>query len=63
MNLSCPAHGFRRLGRLMVVTIVGRNGEISEECARRDVLATEYYRRLSEFVESDPEVKDARDGF
>ena len=63
MNLSCPAHGFRRLGRLMVVTIVGRNGETSDDCAKRNELATEYYRRLSEFVESHPELKDARDGF
>ena len=63
MNLSCPAHGFRRLGKLMVVTIVGRKGETSEECARRSELAKEYYRRLSEFVKSHPEVKDDRDEF
>ena len=63
MNLSCPAHGFRRLGRLMVVNIVGRKGEISEDCARRNELAMEYYRRLSEFLKSHPELKDARDEF
>ena len=63
MNLSCPAHGFRRLGKLMVVTIVGREGEISEECARREELAKEYYRRLSEFLKSHPELKDDRDEF
>ena len=63
MNLSCPAHGFRRLGKLMVVNIVSRKGEISDDCAKRNELATEYYRRLSEFVESHPELKDARDGF
>ena len=63
MNLSCPAHGFRRLGKLMVVTIVGRKGEISEECARRDELVKEYERRLSEFLKSHPELKDDRDEF
>ena len=63
MNLSCPAHGFRRLGKLMVVTIVGGNEEISEEGARRKELAKEYDRRLSEFVKSHPELKDDRDGF
>ena len=62
MNLSCPAHGFRRLGKLMVVTIVGEGG-ISEECTRREELATEYDRRLSEFLESHPELRDARDEF
>ena len=63
MNLSCPAHGFRRLGKLMVVTIVSRKGEISEECARREELVTEYERRLSEFLKSHPELKDERDEF
>ena len=63
MNLSCPAHGFRRLGKLMVVTIGSRKGEISEECARRKELAKEYYRRLSEFLKSHPELKDDRDEF
>ena len=50
MNLPCPAHGFRRLGKLMVVTIVGGKGEISEECARREELVEEYDRRLSEYL-------------
>jgi hypothetical protein len=63
MNLSCPAHGFRRLGRLMVVNIVGEKGKISDDCARRNELATEYYRRLSEFLKSHPELKDDRDEF
>lgn len=63
MNLSCPAHGFRRLGKLMVVSIVSRKGEISEDCARRNELVTEYYRRLSEFLKSHPELEDSRDEF
>ena len=63
MNLSCPAHGFRRLGRLMVSIIGGQRGEISEECARRKELVAEYYRRLSEFLKSHPELKDDRDEF
>jgi hypothetical protein len=63
MNLSCPAHGFRRLGKLMVVTIVGGKGAISEDCVRRKRLVTEYERRLSEFLKSHPELKDARDEF
>ena len=63
MNLSCPAHGFRRLGRLMVSTIVARRGEISEDCARRNELVREYEGRLSEFLKSHPELKDDRDEF
>lgn len=63
MKLSCPAHGFRRLGRLMVVTIGDQKGEISEDCARRKELVTEYHRRLSEFLKSHPELKDERDKF
>ena len=58
MNLSCPAHGFRRLGKLMVVQTPGADGTISEECAKRKELVTEYDRRLSEFLKSHPELKD-----
>lgn len=63
MNLSCPAHGFRRLGNLMVVTIVGQKGETSEDCTRCKELVAEYHRRLLEFLKSHPELKDERDKF
>src|SRR5260370_33531407 len=44
MNLSCPAHGFRRLGRLMVVTI-------ASALARSSVLAQrELEKRRSPLV-------------
>jgi hypothetical protein len=63
MNLRCPVHGFRRLGALMIVQIVGRKGEISEEYTRRMELVTEYKRRLSEAVKSNPELEDDRNEF
>lgn len=58
MNLPCPAHGFRRLGKLMAVRIVGPKGEISEECSRRSTLVKEYYRRLSDYLKSHPELEN-----
>lgn len=58
MNLPCPAHGFRRLGKLTAVQIVGPKGEISEECARRGKLVREYERRLCEYLKAHPELED-----
>ena len=58
MNLPCPAHGFRRLGKLIAVEIVGKNGEVSEECTKRSELVEEYDRRFSEHLKSHPELED-----
>jgi hypothetical protein len=63
MKVTCPVHGFRRLGALMIVQIAGRKGEISEEYTRRMELVTEYKRRLSEAVKSNPELEDDRNEF
>jgi hypothetical protein len=58
INLPCPAHEFRRLGKLMAVKIVGPKREISEEDARRARLVEEYYRRVSDYLKSHPELEN-----
>jgi hypothetical protein len=62
-NLPCPVHGFRRLGKLLVVQIAGRRGEISEEYTRRIALVAKYRLRLSEFLKSHPELRVDRNEF
>ena len=42
MNLPCPAHGFRRLGRIMHVAVE------DESCPRSDELIATYEARLEQ---------------
>lgn len=54
-NVRCPAHAFRCLGQLMLVSVEGdeRLGELVQE----------YERGLAEFLESSPELTDDSDEF
>lgn len=63
MNLTCPAHGFRCLGEIMVLLRQKAGGTIAEESVRLTEVVDEYKRRLSEFLKSHPELKDDRDEF
>jgi len=47
-NLPCPAHGFRRLGKITVFVLVEEDGTIAEESARLSQLVEEYKLRLSQ---------------
>jgi hypothetical protein len=61
MNLSCPVHGFRRLGKLMVVRTAGLKGELLEAAVRCEELVAEYKRGLAEYLKSNPELRDDHD--
>jgi hypothetical protein len=63
INLRCPAHGFRRLGKLIVLTIVNPDRTITEESVRLGQVVDEYQLRLSEFLKSDPELEDDSEEF
>jgi hypothetical protein len=47
MNLPCPAHGFRRLGRIMQLSFVNPDGT-AEPSPRLDELIATYEARLAE---------------
>jgi len=62
MNQTCPVHGFRRLGKIMVfnVKIVGKNGDVEERSQGVAELVQEYEQRLARhrqqiLEEDDPE--------
>jgi hypothetical protein len=56
-NVACPVHGFRRLERLVVVTIV-RTSRPNREESRLEQVVDEYQRCLAEFRKSHPEFED-----
>jgi hypothetical protein len=59
MNKTCPAHGFRRLGQLMISRIVptreDRADSVDERTVGLDELVKEYMRRLAEFEQAEDE--------
>jgi hypothetical protein len=46
MNLPCPAHGFRRLGKILHIRFVDRDGRVP--CPRMDELIATYAARLAQ---------------
>jgi hypothetical protein len=48
MNRKCPAHGFRSLGEIMVLTVVGPGQKKDERCRLDDLLA-DYRAREAEY--------------
>jgi hypothetical protein len=52
MNQTCPAHGFRRLGKINVLEtqIVGKDGIVNASVGIRE-LVQEYERRLVQYQE------------
>jgi hypothetical protein len=56
-NVACPVHGFRRLERLVVVTILSTRRD-TEKSDRLEQVVDEYQRRLAEFRKSHPEFED-----
>ncbi len=58
-NLPCPAHGFRRLGRIMIVQYVGRD-VIHDEGAenRLEQLVAKYELRVSQLPPLSPDLED-----
>jgi hypothetical protein len=59
MNKTCPAHGFRRLGRIMIACIVptrkDRADSVDERSVGLDELVKEYQRRLAEVEQAEDE--------
>lgn len=55
MNLTCPAHGFRCLGQVMVIRSDEEDETFAEESVRLAKLFDEYERRLFAFRKSHPE--------
>jgi len=54
MMVPCPAHGFRRLGKLIVLQLIKPDGTIAKESVGLDEVVGEYERRRSEFLKSHP---------
>ena len=48
MNLPCPAHGFRRLGRIMHMQFINPEDGTAEPCPRLDELIATYEARLDQ---------------
>jgi hypothetical protein len=59
MSKTCPVHGFRRLGRIYVVQVVGtspgRARNIDEKSVGLGELVQEYERRLAEVEQAEDE--------
>jgi len=59
MNKTCPAHGFRRLGRITIVRIVPTREDRADSVDERSVglreLVKEYTRRLAEVEQAEDE--------
>jgi hypothetical protein len=60
MSRCCPAHGFRRLGRITIVDIVPtrlreRAGQVDRESLGVEELIAEYRRRLAEVERAEEE--------
>jgi hypothetical protein len=47
MNQTCPVHGFRGLGQIMVLQIEDEDGNITEESLAISKLVEEYKQRLA----------------
>ena len=62
MQVRCPAHGFRTLGKLVMIRIF--NGKrIAPESVKLAEVRDEYYRRLSEFKKSHSDPDDFGEEF
>ncbi len=48
MNLPCPAHGFRRLGRITRIVFVNPDDGTEEPSPRLDELIATYEARLAQ---------------
>ena len=48
MNLPCPAHGFRRLGRITHIQFINPEDGTAEPCPRLDELIATYEARLDQ---------------
>ena len=56
MSKTCPAHGFRRLGRITIVrTVPPRADRIDERSVGLEELVDEYKRRLAEVEQAEDE--------
>ena len=59
MNKICPFHGFRRLGKIVIVQIVpeqeGRTERFDDQSMALHELAQEYERRLAEAEQAEDE--------
>ena len=60
MNTPCPAHGFRRLGQVMVIHVEPMGGEPAgtvddKESIELERLVEEYERRLAQVEEAENE--------
>ena len=59
MNKTCPAHGLRRLGRIMIVCTVptrkDRADSVDEQSVGLEELVKEYTRRLAEVEQAEDE--------
>jgi hypothetical protein len=57
MNKPCPAHGFRRLGRVIITRIAYTRGDAPEEYGAEQALLSElvkeYKRRLAQAEQAD----------
>jgi hypothetical protein len=56
MNLPCPVHEFRHLGKLVVVQFVHGDRTIAEESVGLNKVVEEYEHRLSAYLKSNPEL-------
>lgn len=58
-NLPCPAHGFRRLGRITPVNIVDTTpgAKLEEKYVRLNRLVAEYELRVSQLPPLSPELE------
>jgi len=54
MIVPCSAHGFRDLGKLIVLPLVKAGGTLAEKSVGLDEVVAEYNRRRSEFLTSHP---------
>jgi hypothetical protein len=52
MNLPCPAHGFRRLGRIMHIRFINPADGTAEPCPRLDELIATYEAGLAQATAS-----------
>lgn len=58
MNRTCPVHGFRRLGLVMVVVYENKDRTLTENSSKLIQLLAKYRLRLSQLPKSDSDVED-----
>jgi hypothetical protein len=57
MNQSCPAHGFRRLGHIIMLSFVNPDKSVTEDSAKLQELRHAYELRLSQEPHIDMGIK------